>query len=465
MKASMNLKHQNEIIDSLLEQVKPVDFKRLIPDNQSKERYYIIYTIDTLIKLAENNNWGLCRNQNQIYLYNGMYWAQLDKDTFQNFLRRASQRMSVPIGSSRYYQFGERLFRQFMMESYLPTPISNPDVVLINLLNGTYEIHNGIGRLRDFCSEDFLTYQLPFKYDPKAPTSIFNTYLERVLPDESCRLVLAEYVGSLFIKTGNSILKEEKALLLYGTGANGKSVFFSIVVALLGKDNVTHHSLQNITNENGYHLAQLANKLLNYSSEINGKLESSLFKQLVSGEPVTARQPYCEPFTLTQYARLIFNCNELPKDVEHTDAYFRRFLIIPFNVTIPPEEQDKNLHNKIIERELAGVFNWVLAGLDRLLEWKQFSECNVARQAVEEYKLQSDSVRQFLDEKGYVTDVEKHIKIPDLYIEYKYFCSDNGCHPVTKPNFIKRLKSCGVEVRLVNIGNVAHLNQRVFKEE
>jgi putative DNA primase/helicase len=80
-------------------------------------------------------------------------------------------------------------------------------------------------------------------------------------------------------------------------------------------------------------------------------------------------------FILKQYAKLIFNCNELPKDVEHTNAYFRRFLIIPFDVTIPPHEQDKNLHTKIIENELSGVFNWVLEGLNRLLEQKRFSEC------------------------------------------------------------------------------------------
>ena len=157
---------------------------------------------------------------------------------------------------------------------------------------------------------------------------------------------------------------------MYGTGANGKSVFFEVVQALLGSDNVSSYSLQSLTNDNGYFRAKLANKLVNYASEINGNLETSIFKQMVSGEPVEARLPYGQPFTLTQYAKLIFNCNELPKDVEHTNAYFRRFLIVPFDVTIPPDEQDKTLHTKIIDNELSGVFNWVLEGLDRLLKQK-----------------------------------------------------------------------------------------------
>jgi putative DNA primase/helicase len=75
---------------------------------------------------------------------------------------------------------------------------------------------------------------------------------------------------------------------------------------------------------------------------------------------------------MTDYAKLIFNCNELPKDVEQTEAYFRRFLIIPFNVTIPEHEQDKELAKKIIDNELSGVFNWVLSGLKRLLMQQRF---------------------------------------------------------------------------------------------
>ena len=94
--------------------------------------------------------------------------------------------------------------------------------------------------------------------------------------------------------------------------------------------------------------AMIANKLVNYASEINGKVEASIFKQLVSGEPVEARLPYGNPFIMSDYAKLIFNCNDLPRDVEQTEAYFRRFLIIPFNVTIPEHVQDKQLAKKII---------------------------------------------------------------------------------------------------------------------
>ena len=265
-------------------------------------------------------------------------------------------------------------------------------------------------------------------------------------------------MGFVFIKHGSNRLKEEKALILYGTGANGKSVFFEVVSALLGSENTSNYSLQSLTNDNGYFRAKLANKLVNYGSEINGKLESSLFKQLVSGEPVEARLPYGQPFILKQYAKLIFNSNELPKDVEHTNAYFRRFLIIPFDITIPPEKQDKTLHVKIIEKELSGVFNWVLDGLNRLLEQKRFTHCDAIKKAVEQYKSQSDSVKMFIDENNYKSHATEYRLIKDLYDDYRIYCIEDGFKPVNKSNFIKRLSSIPVLVNRLNIGNVAYLS-------
>jgi putative DNA primase/helicase len=205
----------------------------------------------------------------------------------------------------------------------------------------------------------------------------------------------------------------------------------------------------------GYFRAKLANKLVNYASEINGNLEASIFKQLVSGEPVEARLPYGQPFILKHYAKLIFNCNDLPKDVEHTPAYFRRFLIIPFDVTIPPEEQDKNLHTKIIEKELSGVFNWVLQGLSRLLEQKKFSDCKAAQQAVEQYKIESNSVQMFLNDNQYQRSSANYMLIKNLYQEYRAFCIDDGMTPFKKTNFIKQLRALNLIVERVSHNQLA----------
>lgn len=472
-----------EILHNLIEQFEPLDFELLVYPQVEKLReqqkheepgsdrareiqsqldklklnlkHYLVLSIENALLFAEKNHWGLCKNHDFIYLYNGTFWAEIDKETFQKFLGEAAEQMGVAKFSARFYQFREQLFKQFLSTAYLPTPESNKDTVLINLQNGTFEISPQGTKLKPFDSSDFITYQLPFEYNPQAEAPLFKAYLNRVLPDPERQRVLAEYLGFVFIKHGSNALKEEKALILYGTGANGKSVFFEIVNALLGPDNVSSYSLQSLTNDNGYFRAKLANKLVNYASEINGNMEAAIFKQMVSGEPVEARLPYGQPFILRQYAKLIFNCNELPKDVEHSNAYYRRFLIIPFDVTIPEHEQDKNLHIKIIEKELSGVFNWVLQGLSRLLEQKRFSDCEAAQQAIEQYKIESNSVQMFLNENEYKSSSSNYKLIKNLYPEYKAFCIEDGMTPFKKLNFIKQLRALGLIVDRVSHNQLA----------
>lgn len=452
-----------EILEALLKQVEPLDFQALaFPKTESGEpepkvtlKHYLVLSIENILYLAEKNRWGLCKKYDFIYLYNGTYWAELDKDNFQKFLGKAVEKMGVPKFSARYFQFREQLFKQFLSTAFLSIPGRDKGNVFINLLNGTFEISPERRRLRPFSRWDFLTYQLPFKYDPQAKAPIFKNYLNIVLPDVERQRVLAEFLGYLFIRNGGKYLKEEKALILYGTGANGKSVFFEVVNALLGNENISSYTLQSLTNDNGYFRAKLANKLVNYASEINGQLGTSIFKALASGEPVEARLPYGEPFTLHQYAKLIFNCNSLPQSVEHTEGFFRRFLIIPFDVTIPESEQDKDLHNKIINSELEGVFNWVLAGLRRLLDQKHFSPCEAARKALEQYRTESNSVQSFINDRGYRKSPEKWLPVKDLYAEYRAFCFEDGVQAFKKINFIKQFRALGFTVERVTDNQLA----------
>lgn len=438
------------------------DLNRQLDKLKLNLKHYLVLTIENALLLAEKNRWGLCKNHDFIYLFNGTFWADIDKETFQKFLGEAAEQMGVAKFSARFYQFREQLFKQFLATAYLPTPESNKNTVLINLLNGTFEISSKGTELRPFDRSDFITYQLPFEYNSQAKAPLFEAYLNKVLPDTERQRVLAEYLGFVFIKHGSNALKEEKALILYGTGANGKSVFFEVVNALLGNENVSSYSLQSLTNDNGYFRAKLANKLVNYASEINGNLEASIFKQLVSGEPVEARLPYGQPFILKQYAKLIFNCNELPKDVEHTNAYFRRFLIIPFDVTIPPHEQDKNLHNKIIESELSGVFNWVLEGLNRLLEQRRFSDCEAAQKAVEQYRTESDSVQMFLNEYGYKVSPLNEIPLKEIFNEYRTYCIESGFKVCSVRTLADRLRNSGYQTERKGYGTAVNAEKISF---
>ncbi|UAY51288.1 DNA primase family protein [Ferruginibacter albus] len=436
-------KPHGKILSLLLEQIEVVNFRELanITDEKEKlgQKHYLICVNEQIMKIAHQNNWKLCKSNGLAYLYNSEYWDPLEDEVLEAFLGSAAEKMGVYKFDAKLYSFRERLLKQFYAVAYLPQPNHSNNEVTINLKNGTYVIGFDKRYLKPPDPNDFLCYQLPFDYDPNAKAPLFENYLEMVQPDKARQDILAEYLGYLFIKP--HVLKLEKALLLFGTGANGKSVFFEVVYSLLGGDkNVTNFSLQELTNESGNYRAALVGKILNYASEINAKLNSNTFKQLVSGEPVSARRLYEQPITISNYAKFIFNCNELPKEVEQSHAYFRRFLIVPFDVTIPDDKQDKELSKKIIEQELAGVFNWILKGLDRLLINKKFTYSKVVDEHLELYKKMSDSVQMFLEEEGYQKSTEYFIPTKTIYQGYRLYCQEGGYVAVSRKNLCERLR-------------------------
>ena len=448
------LKDSQYVLDELLKYVTPLNFREkynLSTNAQIAMRHYYVGVISKILAIANENNRGIATEHKRIYVYNGSYWIVSDDDELKAFLGKAAQLMGVDEVTSECHKFRETLYKQLITSSCILKQKNTE--TLINLANGTFSITSENQILREYNKEDYLKYRLSFAYDEKAICPTFEKYLNTVLPDKYCQNILAEYLGYLFIKN----LKLEKVLLLYGSGANGKSVFADIVTALIGRENISHCSLQGLTKPDSYDVAELSDKLLNYATEINGKLETSTFKQLVSGEAISVRKIYGTPFTMENYAKLIFNCNQLPKEVEHTKAFFRRFLIVPFGVTIPDHEQNPFLARDIINTELSGIFNWVLDGLKRLLAQKNFTESVAVTSEIEKYKKESDNVTMFMQETGYTKDTENNIQLSILYSEYKSYCSTNGYYYFSNSIFSKRLKNSGVKIERKSKGNYVYV--------
>ena len=450
-------KRQNELLECLLDEIQPINVREFLelPDGvEASQKHILVAAIRYLLEVASNNKWNLAKVYDYIYVYNGQYWEQLDREDLKAFLGKAAIRMGFPDYDVRHYEFKDKLLKQFLTDAYLPSPSQNPDQVLINLRNGTMEFTVSGCKMREFYPSDFLTYQLPFSYDPQATCPLFDKYLEEVLPDESSRKVLQEFAGYIFTS-----LNLEKMLMLVGTGANGKSVFFNVISAIVGKQNILNYSLGMFGHE--YNRAKLTNVLLNYSSEKGTELNPDIFKALVSGEPLQAREPYGKPFTLSNKVRFIINANELPRETEHTQAYFRRYLLVPFDVTISEEARDIDLADKIIDCELSGVFNWLLRGLERIINQRKFSGCDKADKALEDFRIKSDSVALFVEEFNLVPNEEEKSPLIDLYRQYKQFCLDDGYKPVGKNKFSERLEKKGFMKTRMNNGGTAFLIESI----
>ncbi len=424
---------------------------------------YIVAISFKIIEIAKEIDLGMCVKHGVIYLYNGRFWEEVSDESMKKALSEIAVKMGLPyVAVARSAPFRVKLFDQFLSDGIAEAVTPKRDNILINLSNGTLEISKDNIALREHNREDFLMYSLPYNYDPNAGCPIFNSFLDKVLPDTNSRMILQEFVGFVF----TSGLKIEKVLVLYGSGANGKSVFFEVISELMGRENISHKGLGDLCmkgDKGNNHRAEVENKLINYSSEISAKgADIDLFKGLTSGEPVPARRLYKDVYMFRNSAKLIFNANKLPTDTEKTHAFFRRYIIIPFEVTISDKERDVDLHNKIIDNELSGVMNWVVVGLKRLLKNSHFTKSEKVDAALEDFKRESNSVLQFIDEYAIVKNDYEFVSNKDLYSTYTEFCNSSGYNRFNQNNFSKEMVSAGFEsVRK----KVANKTKRGFKAE
>ncbi len=407
-----------------------------------------ICIVNELLRYANSKNKYIAKDAGNIYVYNGEFWIMLEEEIVKQFLSKVSITMGQPKHVALDGKFAKELYEQILHAGFF-TEKEEVAETLINVLNGTLWIGNNI-QLKEFDYKNFQTHQLNFEYNPNVTNQLWLNFLEQVLPDENTRKTLQQALGSLLVRG----VKLEKAIFLYGTGSNGKSVIFEVLNGIIGEDNISNYSINALTDEKGYHRAKIQNKLINYGTDIDlSNIDPGVFKTLASGEPIEARLPYKEPFILRNYARMIFNLNKIDNaKVEDTNGFFRRILMIPFEVTIKPNEQDKDLHKKILQNK-AGVLNWILEGAKEVITNQKIYESEESSLFVQAFKKESNSVARFINKMEIKIKPSANMPHSIVYNHYSLFCKKHNIKAMSKILFSKEMKKQGFDQGRNSTGN------------
>lgn len=367
---------KNYILNNI---IKSINSNPTTYNNKFKDYYKACYDI---YMEALNVGCPFVAMDGKIYVYTGTHWESLDDYELMLFLKFSYNKLSGDIVYSGKKELITGLFAQF---PYTVMRLNVNQVEdKINFSNGTLNLKTGVLEKHNY--KDYFRYVLPYDYDKTATCPMFMKYLDEVMSEKKAQYVLAEYVGWLFM----SSLKLDKVLFLYGTGCNGKSVFVEIVESLVGKENVSHESLSDLCSDSygANSRSNLTGKILNTCSDVApNAFSGDIFKRIASQEPISTKILYKDVGTLTNYAKMIFCLNELPKTNDISTGFYRRFLIAPFNVMIPKNKINPNLARDIISHELPGIMNWVLAGRDRLARNGHFTDSPIMEKAWEEYRM------------------------------------------------------------------------------
>ena len=280
--------------------------------------------------------------------------------------------------------------------------------------------------------------RLGCEFDPEATAPEWHAFLDDVVPGETERKKLQEFVGYALHHWD---LPFHKALFLVGPTASGKSTFLDTINELLGDGTVASLTPQQLTGER-FGPAELFGKWANIRNDIPKSTvkNTGMFKELIAGDPMKAEKKNKDPFFFNPTAKHLFSANQLPEMEVDDEAFFRRILLVPFPETVPEEDRDKFLDQKL-QDELPGILNWAIEGLQRLLGNGGFTGDRSPARTRETWSKWGDSVSRFA--KHAISEGDDDIPKSDMYAAFLEFCRQESIPSDTQHKMTRELKQEG----------------------
>ncbi len=362
----------------------------------------------------------------QLYHYeDGVY-----RQGGEKFVEIESQKR---LGEGTYQRRIVEVIYYIQIASYIDSSLLNSDKDIINLKNGLFNWKEN--KLYPHDPDYLSTIQIPVVYSPEAKCPAVDYFLLTTLPPD-CIYLAEELFGYCLIPD----TKFEKAFMLTGSGANGKSCFLNLLEAFVGS--VVKIPLQELS-DNRFKRADIFGKLVNLFADLDARAleSSSYFKTIVSGDMIDCERKHQDPFYFRPFAKLIFSANELPRSRDNSFAYFRRWCIIQFPHQFTGDSADRELISKLTTLdELSGLLNRALNGLKRLYRDGHFSENRTTESALEDYEKQNDNVVSFVSDCCEIIQGTR-IERTELYAAYEEYCRSEGFNPTSRQKCYKRIRS------------------------
>lgn len=252
----------------------------------------------------------------------------------------------------------------------------------------------------------------------------FEDYLSNCTGNnKDLRKLILEVIGYIL----SNSMAAKKMFILYGVPDSGKSTFGEFIQNLIGIENCCHIQLQDLSKR--FMVAELYGKKLCLNMDISDSpiRDTSIIKQLTGNDLLSAERKGEHPFSFKNHCKLLYGCNNLPKVTNgiNEQAFYKRLIIIPFLNSISPDNQDKDLLNKLL-KEKNYIIHKALKAFKRLVNNNyQFTTCEISESILNEHIQQSNNVLEFVRDRCYI-HYDASVYSSTLYNNYRNYCYELG---------------------------------------
>ena len=358
------------------------------------------------------------------YIYTGKYYREIKE------IQEIERLIHFEYSENLKEHQRKEVIKFLELKSWVPAEKVNKEWNEIVFENGIYNISTD--KLLPHDSKKYNTTFVPQTYYPNAEYSGaidgFFTELCKEEPDK--RTLLYEIIGYCLLR--KNIFS--KFFVCYGGGGTGKSTYLKLIEKLVGAQNTSYLSLQDL--EERYLPAELFGKLVNIGDDISTKAlkETPVLKKATTGEMLLTQRKFIQqPLCFTNYAKLIFACNAIPNIYDTTTGLYRRMVLI--SIDRPIENPDPFFLDKLTDMDMQYLLMQAIKAVRAALARGKLSDCLSSKLALEKYQREQSSVLTYIDEYGYTPERYDKRECAVMYEEYKNFCQQYGFMAYKKSKF------------------------------
>lgn len=328
----------------------------------------------------------------------------------------------------------------------------------LNLKNGLLDLKTFT--LLPHTKEYFSTVQVPYVYDPSAPSPKFDNFISKVSEGKK---PIADMIQEMFgycLGEGNP---KHKIFYLYGeTARNGKSTTAKILCGLLGWGNISTLSLEQIASESSSVLTSIIGKQLNFSDEISNKyVDSGRLAAMVAEGVVEINPKFKATFLYKVRTKFIVTCNDLPR-FENSQAMKNRAITLPFRYYIEPDERVERYEEYLLDNEGSGILNFAIEGAKKLALTGAFTISEESLEDMHDNLMSSNPVYAYLEE-DYTKDstCEDRVLAKVIYgtpkdgdkaaTGFRRFCIETGIGTMSLQKFAKEMSRYAREFKIERV--------------
>lgn len=392
------------------------------------------------------NEHHICKIANVLHIYKDGVYSDNQEDIEGAMIRHIPALKRMQRQEVLAYLQLKAQSKNFSSTKYIPVK------------NGVFNLDTW--QLEDFSPDIITRNKIPIAYVPGSYYEVTDNTLNKIaVNDKKVRAILEEILGYILFRRNEFAAM----FVLTGDGSNGKSSFLKIIRKLVGSNNTASLDLKEL--DHRFKTAELFGKLVNIGDDIDKAYikSTSVLKKLATGEALNVERKGKDPFDFSNYAKLIFSANEMPRINDYSDGLGRRLQIVPFKAKFTPQDDDYDpfITDKLLSDEsMYYVLNLALNALKRLLKNKKFTKSKAIEREMEKYQEENNPIISFVNNDD--PEIERAV-VGDLYLQYKAYCGENGYQAVSNISFSRQIRQLyGYVSKQQRIDGE---NKRIFVEE